>query len=61
MIATHFFASIVGLLVVYAGIEVNANCWSTSACIDVNACAAKGGSSKAGLCSGASNIQCCSW
>jgi hypothetical protein len=29
--------------------------------MDVSVCAGKGGSSEAGLCSGASNIQCCSW
>jgi hypothetical protein len=29
--------------------------------MDAGACGSKGGYSQKGLCSGASNIQCCSW
>lgn len=39
----------------------SASCWATNACIDVNECATKGGTSRAGLCPGAKNIRCCSW
>ncbi|CAF2540843.1 unnamed protein product [Rotaria sp. Silwood2] len=46
-------------LVIFHARATSAQCWSNNACIDTGACAAKGGSSKAGLCSGGSNIQCC--
>ncbi|CAF0965573.1 unnamed protein product [Rotaria sordida] len=46
-------------LVVFHARATSAKCWSDNACIDATTCAVRGGSSQAGLCSGASHIRCC--
>ncbi|CAF4751984.1 unnamed protein product [Rotaria sp. Silwood1] len=47
-------------LVIIHARNTSAQCWSKNACIDTGVCAAKGGTSKAGLCPGPTRIQCCS-
>ncbi len=61
MFGKNFFATIICLSCIYIGVTFSADCWSTKACMHVTACDAKGGYSQQGLCSGASDIQCCSW
>ncbi len=61
MSSIGFLATIVCLSFIYVRVALGADCWSSKACIDVGTCAAKGGRSEKNLCSGANNIQCCSW
>jgi hypothetical protein len=60
MFSNVFLPAIVCLSFIYIRATLGADCWSSKACMDVNACSDKGGYSERGLCSGASNIQCCS-
>ncbi len=61
MFGNGFLVTIVCLSFIYVGATLGADCWSSKACMDVGTCTAKGGLSERGLCSGSSNIQCCSW
>jgi hypothetical protein len=61
MFGNGFFAAIACLSFIYIRATLGAECWSSKACMDTNACGTKGGYSERGLCTGASNIQCCSW
>lgn len=61
MFGNGFLAAIVCLSSIYVKTTLGAECWSSKACMDVNACSGKGGYSEKGLCTGANNIQCCSW
>ncbi len=61
MVGIRLLATIACLSIIYVRTTLGAECWSTNACIDADMCASKGGSSQRNMCSGASNIQCCSW
>ncbi|CAF1061843.1 unnamed protein product [Rotaria magnacalcarata] len=58
MFGIDLLTGLICLVVFYARTS-NGQCWSNSACIDAGQCSAKGGSSTAGLCPGASNMRCC--
>lgn len=59
MVSIGFLASIACFFLIYTKPTFAQACWSSKACIDASACSAKGGVSQKGLCTGASNIQCC--
>jgi len=61
MFGKNFIAILACLSSIYVAVTFGADCWSSKACMDAGACGSKGGYSQKGLCSGASNIQCCSW
>ncbi len=61
MFGNGFLPTVVCLSFIYVGTTIGAECWSSKACMDADVCNSKGGYSERGLCTGASNIQCCSW
>ncbi|CAF0762743.1 unnamed protein product [Adineta ricciae] len=52
-------STLFSLIAVYTQVTSAAGCWSANACIDKGVCGNRGGTSLAGLCPGAANIQCC--
>jgi hypothetical protein len=52
------FNAVHGKIIIFIGLRIKCTIYSSS-CIDAATCSARGGVPHAGICSGASNIQCC--